>query len=141
MKKLLDFFRLAQRKKFPPVESIPFYKKDGNWYAELSYCNEHLSDHLIGEDALLDKLARISVSGRFGSFDSVAMIIAINEDWPYGHFIRLDLEESLSDSPCYVASGEMADALELNGHRFPFFETAKILFKDCPKSLFVYELI
>lgn len=141
MMNFLDCFRPARRKKFPPVESVPFYKKDGNWYAELSYCNENLSDHLVGEDALLDKLARISVSGRIGSFDSVAMIFAINEDWPYGHFIRFDLEVSENDTPCYVASGELAEALEMNGHSFLFYDAVKILFKECPKSLFVYEII
>lgn len=141
MKNLLDCFRSSRRKRFPPVESIPFYKKDGNWYAESSYCNQNLSDHLIGEDALLDKLAKISVSGRIGSPDSVAMVFAINEDWPYGHFIRFDLLEKANGSPCYVASGELVEALELNGHRFPFYEAARILFKDCPSSLFVYELL
>ena len=141
MNRFLSFFKHAKKRKFPLVESLPFYKENGIWYAELSYCHDHLSDLLIGEDVLLDKLARISVSGRIGSFDSVAMIFAINEDWPYGHFIRLDLQENANESPCYVASGELVEALEMDGYRFPFFETAKILFKDCPKSLFVYELI
>ena len=141
MKQLIRYFKSKKRKKYPKVEQVPFYKEDGNWYAELSYCNEKLSNMIMGKAVLLDSLATLSLSGRFGNPDYVALFFAINEDWPAGHYFRLDLINDGINAPYYEASGPMIEALEISDHQLPFGAAAKELFQDYPAVLYVYDLM
>jgi hypothetical protein len=70
---------LRRKTKYPKVEQVPFYKENGSWIAELSYCNNKLENMQIGEDALLDALAKkCSIFGE----DDIALFFAINQDLP-----------------------------------------------------------
>ena len=138
MKRLFRYFKTKKRIKYPQVEQVPFYKEDGNWYAELSYCNEKLSNMEIGKVVMLDSLASLSISGKLGNPDYVTLFFAINEDWPAEHYFQLDLINDGINAPHYEASGPMIDALEINDCQFPFGEAAEELFHNCPIVLYVY---
>ena len=127
-----------RRIKYPKVEQVPFYKENGSWIAELSYCDDKLENMQIGEDELLDALAQ--KYSLFHSGEDIALYLAINQDWPQGSYFRLDFVEEQEIS-YYVASGPMVEALGLDGYKFPFSDIAKKLFGNCPESLFVYGLM
>ena len=140
MKQLIRYFK-SKKRKYPKVEQVPFYKEDGNWYAELSYCNEKLSKMKMGKTLLLDSLAILSLSGKFGNPDYVALFFAINEDWPGGHYFRLDLINDGINPSYYEASGPMIEAFEISDHQLPFGAADKELFQDYTAVLYVYGLM
>lgn len=141
MKRIFRYFKANKRIKYPQVELVPFYKEDGDWYAELTYCNEKLSNKILGKVVMLDSLANLSISGKLGNPDYVALFFAINEDWPAEHYFRLDLINDGINAPYYEASGPIINALEINDRQFPFAEAAEELFQDYPIALYVYGLM